>query len=286
MLMNYHEMTMNTSRYDPAKRQQFLVICSVMFAAFAYSVMTSGAMLAIDPVMGVFPGGFFCYKYTNRDYAASMGMGRRILDDLAGDGAHTQAERNKERNNNEAMMYHVYLDDPMRMGGRRQRWMSGIMAGSEGKPKIEQLVALNKHMKTLTKDELETKSAKEVFETLRYEETDLPSVDALVLQFPFTSGFVSALMLSYRVSISFVFCEEYDRTVGGCMAHHFFIFHYFPRRSSPPCANWPSKKDKKGIFLWSFPIAVTSSKCALIMWYVLYCRISSVRMVWNFRQIF
>ena len=124
-------MTMNTPRYDPAKRQQFLVICSVMFAAFAYTLMTSGAIVAIDPVMGVFPGWFFCYKLTNRNYAASMGMGRHIEEDLVGDGE--LAEKRKV----EEIMYQLYLDNPMRMGGRRQRWMSGIMVGSQGKPKIK-----------------------------------------------------------------------------------------------------------------------------------------------------
>lgn len=198
MLMNYHEMTMGQPRDDPAKRKQFLVICSVMFSVFAYTLMTSGALLAIEPVNGVFPGGFFCYKFTNRDYAASMGLGRRIQNDLAAEFGGGDTPERKEA---EEMLYHVYLDDPMRMGGRRQRWMSGIMVGKKGKPKIQKLKALNKNIKKLTEDELRSVPAREVFASLEYEQGDLPSVDALVLQFPFTDGFVSALMLSYRVSI-------------------------------------------------------------------------------------
>ena len=92
--------------------------------------MTSGAMVAIDPVMGVFPGGFLCYKFANRDYAASGGMGRRIQEDLVGPGDKQSAEKRKV----EEITYHVYLDNPMRMGGRRQRWMTGIMVGNQGKP--------------------------------------------------------------------------------------------------------------------------------------------------------
>ena len=82
MLLNYHEMTMEQSKDDPAKKQQFMVICTVMVSVLAYSLMTSGAFVAIAPVAGVFPGGYFCYKFASLDYAASMGLGRLIQKDL------------------------------------------------------------------------------------------------------------------------------------------------------------------------------------------------------------
>ena len=193
MLMNYHEMTMGTPRDDASKRTQFKVVCSVMVSVLVYSLMTSGALLPIDPVQGVFPGGYFCYKFTNRDYAASMGLGRQLQADFG-------VKLTDEVEEIDQITYHVYLDDPSKMGGRRQRWMTGIMVGDEGKPKIEQLQALNKDITPIPEKDFEDASAKEVFMSLKYELDDLPSVDALVLQFPFTNGFVSALMLSYRVS--------------------------------------------------------------------------------------
>jgi hypothetical protein len=203
MMMNYHEMTMTEGRDSKAKRQQFMVITTVMAAALAYSAMTSGAFQSINPTNGVFPGGNYCYKHTSRDYAASMGLGRVVMTDLVGAKPGGVA-----RNEAEEITYHVYLDDPARMGGRRQRWMTGILVGDRQKDKVKQLQALNKSSSSgkkedkrlPTADELEEGTAKEIFEMTPYEYADLPSVDALVLQFPNTHGFVSSLVQSYKVS--------------------------------------------------------------------------------------
>ena len=64
--MNYHELTMNEPRDSPARRKQFLVICTVMGAMLAHAVMTSGAFNSMDIKEGVFPGGEFVYKYATR----------------------------------------------------------------------------------------------------------------------------------------------------------------------------------------------------------------------------
>lgn len=194
-MMNYHEMTMTEGRDSKAKRQQFMVITTVMAAALAYSAMTSGAFQPINPTNGVFPGGNYCYKHTSRDYAASMGLGRVVMKDLVGAKPGGVA-----RNEAEEIIYHVYLDDPARMGGRRQRWMTGILVGNRQKDKVKQLQALNKDKQLPTADELEDATAKEIFEMTPYEYVDLPSVDSLVLQFPNTHGFVSSLVQSYKVS--------------------------------------------------------------------------------------
>jgi len=202
MLLNYHEMTMEQSKDDPAKKQQFMVICTVMVSVLAYSLMTSGAFVAIAPVAGVFPGGYFCYKFASLDYAASMGLGRLIQKDLLAEFPKDveEAKKLEEKRLIEEMTYHLYLDDPTRMGGRRQRFMTGIMAGEAGIPKMNKLQAMNRgKTKKLTEAQKEDMSAQKYFETIPYEMVDLPSVDALVLQYPFTNGFVSALMFSYRV---------------------------------------------------------------------------------------
>lgn len=66
MLLNYHEMTMNEPRDSPAKRKQFLVICTVIFGMFTHAVITAGALNSIEIKEGIFPGGFFIYKYATR----------------------------------------------------------------------------------------------------------------------------------------------------------------------------------------------------------------------------
>lgn len=57
---------MNEARDSPARRKQFLVICTVMAGMFAHSIMTAGAFNSIDIKEGIFPGGFFVYKFAKR----------------------------------------------------------------------------------------------------------------------------------------------------------------------------------------------------------------------------
>lgn len=254
MLLNYHEMTMEQSKDDPAKKQQFMVICTVMVSVLAYSLMTSGAFVAIAPVAGVFPGGYFCYKFASLDYAASMGLGRLIQKDLLAEFPKDveEAKKLEEKRLIEEMTYHLYLDDPTRMGGRRQRFMTGIMAGEAGIPKMNKLQAMNRgKTKKLTEAQKEDMSAQKYFETIPYEMVDLPSVDALVLQYPFTNGFVSALMFSYRVSGNGI--DEYllARRISRSDFREFGI-----PRLSPPCVKWRWRMLKRGIPPLLFPIVV------------------------------
>mmetsp|Transcript_12868 Transcript_12868/g.31251 ORF Transcript_12868/g.31251 Transcript_12868/m.31251 type:complete len:327 (+) Transcript_12868:292-1272(+) len=238
MSLNYHELTMHEPRDSPAKRKQFLVICSVMASVFVYTAMTSGAFQPIRSAttQGVFPGGNFCYKYSQRDYAASMGLGRSITEDwiedlknnkpaepaqkattvAAGDSNSTEKvtlpgddviedKAIKELEDKmEEKLYHIYLDDPYDVAGMNHRWMTGVLVSDADKaefcdplleknPAIERAAYKQRHL------EYEDKKAKEAFDTTVYELVDLPSVDSLVLQFPFTNGFVSALIFSYKV---------------------------------------------------------------------------------------
>lgn len=78
MLMNYHELTMNEPRDSPARRKQFLVICTVMAGMFTHGVMTAGAFNSMDIKEGIFPGGHFVYKYAKR-YVSVVLAARGIL---------------------------------------------------------------------------------------------------------------------------------------------------------------------------------------------------------------
>jgi len=199
-MLNYHEMTMTQSANDPAKRQQFVVITTVMISVLAYCLMTSGSLMSIEPTNGVFPGGNFCYKHTNRDYAASFGLARTIRKEiLESEGKNWKEEESEDVKEFEAITYQLYLDDPMLMGGRRQRWATGILTGDKGMARCKAMLATNKDRPPFLPNDRYDLSAKEYFEKLTYNHVDFPAVDSLVLQFPHTHGFVSALTLSYKV---------------------------------------------------------------------------------------
>jgi len=201
-MLNYHEMTMNDGGNSQQKKRQFAVICAVMVAALSYAAMTSGVFLPLEPTEGIFPGGNFCYKFAHRDYAASMGLGRRVTADLAG----TKMPTSQDRKYVDEILYHIFLDNPFDMGGRHLRWATGILVPNSDKDKVKKLMALNNpsgkketSKRYPTDDEYIDLSASEVLEMSPYELTDLPSVDSLVAQFPNNNGFVSALVMSYKV---------------------------------------------------------------------------------------
>jgi len=194
--MNYHEMTMNEPRHSPQKRKQFLVICTIMAAVFFYTCMTSGMFLAIEPTVGTFEGGEYMYKMASRDYAASQGLGKHIRKAVLGLKSEYAVDD---------ALYHVYLDNPPRMGGRRQRWMSGLLSRTTPpeytqtlKDKAQEFADSGKSP-ILPEDTFDV-PASEVWDQLPFQRAELPeSVKALVLPFAFTNGFVSALIHSYKI---------------------------------------------------------------------------------------
>ena len=217
MNLNYHELTINEPRDSPARRKQFLVICSVMAAVFVYTAITSGIFLTVEATEGTFPGGNFCYKFATRDYAASNGHGRRVAEDWAlatnpseekDDFTKLQGEEKDEYKRRKKVvankMYHVFLDNPTQMGGDRQRFMTGALVSDADKaeycdPLLDLNTKVEKAKIKYKKLEQEDKSTAEIFEETPYEAIELPSVKSLVVQFPFTGGFVSALIFSYKV---------------------------------------------------------------------------------------
>lgn len=201
MSLNYHELTMTESSDSPHKKMQFGVICTIMGAVIGYSLMTSGALVAVNPEKGTFPGGHYVYKCANRDYAASIGLGRSISQELI----NTQLDLGQPTSRHyelEDDIYHIYLDNPSERGGMRQRFMSGFLVSKGGDDKIKMLMGKNDDTKRteFTKDEYYDKSAHEIFGLLPYEKIQLPSVDALVLQFPYTGGIASMMVQTVKVS--------------------------------------------------------------------------------------
>jgi hypothetical protein len=98
------------------------------------------------------------------------------------------------------LMYSAYLDDPVGVSGRRQRFASGILVDNSGKDMKKKLLDMNpKIAKKRAGKDITGLPAFELWEVIEYETVSLPSVDAAVVQFPFTDGFVSALFHSYKV---------------------------------------------------------------------------------------
>lgn len=197
-MLNYHEMTMTESRDSPHKRKQFAVTCTIMAAVLIYAIVTSGALLPVETVRGRFPGGSYAHKYTARDYASSGGLARSITRDLI-DAQLAQEREMVPQYKLEGLMCNVFLDDPSKVGGTRQRFMSGMLTSNEEYKSL--LMGLNDETKRseFTKDELHEMSAAKVFRTLPYEVARLPPADSLVAQFPWTGGVSSMLVQTLKI---------------------------------------------------------------------------------------
>jgi hypothetical protein len=257
MVLNYHELTMTESRDSPARRQQFLVICSIMSSWFLYSLYISGLLVRIETVEMPFPGGNFCYKFVARDYVASMGLGRRIrkhVYDLLPEDVYDDDDKkltNKEKRNiAEERVYHMFLDNPEIIGGAHTRWMTGVLVpdGIEKEKYCDPLFDHNPEIERqalIHIDEPETdKKAGDVFDQTVYKYVNLPSVNSLAVRFPFTNGFLSGLVFSYKVCflsfLSFIFflldCFSYffsrvfciiSREYSFLTSHFYFIISIF-----------------------------------------------------------
>jgi hypothetical protein len=127
---------------------------------------------------------------TQRDYAASGSLQEAVGDDM---DLPPKFFADK--------IYTVYLDDPQRMGGRRQRFASGyLVTDKKGKAVKAKLMARNESRKPApTDDDLAQLAAHSLWPRLPYQHQSLPRVKAAVVQFPFTNGFVSSLILSIKV---------------------------------------------------------------------------------------
>ena len=111
------------------------------------------------------------------------------------------------------LMYTLYLDDPWKhTAGPRQRFGVGLLVkeeedgnlASSPRSKMKELLlevnnALTQPKPKGARDEM-TKT--DLFKLQEYLIADLPSVKAGVAQFSYTGGFVSALVSSYKVSVT------------------------------------------------------------------------------------
>lgn len=98
-------------------------------------------------------------------------------------------------------MYTLYLDHPYQIGGGDQRMATGLLFSTpEQKQTYASILQQAKKKKTKDVVDADDMSKLEVFQQQDYQIMELPSMEkASVAQFPHTNGFVSALLVSYKI---------------------------------------------------------------------------------------
>jgi len=114
-------------------------------------------------------------------------------------GISTNDLKRKKSAPTEDLFYTLFLDNSGdgSVGALNQRYASGMLNGSSEDK--ETLLSKNAKTKKLSKAEQEEKSFMELKDTIHYETATLPKVKALACNFPFTNGFVSALITTYKL---------------------------------------------------------------------------------------
>lgn len=204
-MLTYHELTIDEPRDSPARRQQFLILCSIIAGFTLYSVITSGAYKVINISKTKFDGGEFVYKFGVRDYAASNSLLESIKVDMG-------ASRKTDVFDT---LYSVYLDDPYEIGGDGLRFGCGLLLTDDtagGKQKIknyddddkngkkEKLLSKNKVIIPIkTEKEFNELAVSDIWNRTKYESAKFPSVEAAYFQHPYNDGVVAALVQSYKI---------------------------------------------------------------------------------------
>lgn len=195
-MMNYHELTMNQPRNSPEQRKQFLIICLIMAVAFFHAFIGAGGFTTVViQETGTFPGGEFAYKFTKRDYAASGSLVEHIAQ---------HAEMMKPDKETADRIYSLYFDDPRKVSGWNQRFAVGYLATDDAtritiQEKLLPTNAKSNDEKAISSSEIKHMSVMELWPKLNYRVAELPNAKSAAVEFPFTNGFVSALILEYKV---------------------------------------------------------------------------------------
>mmetsp|Transcript_12187 Transcript_12187/g.18415 ORF Transcript_12187/g.18415 Transcript_12187/m.18415 type:complete len:289 (-) Transcript_12187:168-1034(-) len=202
--VSYHELnagTQRTERHTVGERKQFLVVCVIGVAVLLNAFINAG--LFEEVVIkdgGVFLGGEYIYKISDRDYAATGGTWRSIRQDLKTD-QHLEDDKSFDDK-----LYAVYIDDVTTSNGR---FFSGLLTSEDssanGKKHEDSALNSDHSMKQRLLDspnremsDFQRKERNE-FERREYIIGTLPSVKCAVATFPYTDGFVSALLTNYKV---------------------------------------------------------------------------------------
>lgn len=137
------------------------------------------------------------HSKTCRDFATTGGIWRLISKDLQPD-----KDDLLDLNNNDSSeevkfddsLFSVYVDE-IEKGKNQGRYFSGILIDNSKKELKKRLLEKNKSPPSA----IDLGGMEELFYQQKYQVGDLPSVRCAVTTFPFTDGFISALMHNYKV---------------------------------------------------------------------------------------
>lgn len=169
-MFNYHELTMTESKTSPDRKKQSLVIGVIGFVFIISAVLNAGAIQPVDIKPGTFPGGEFHYISRTKDYGTSMSLFREVAAMLRIAGRKAKWGDT---------LYAIYHDDPSSVAGGKTRYSVGILVDDDNREKFE------------------PRLKKKSLSAMRNEK--LPEVKAGVVHFPFTNGFVSAIIQQLKV---------------------------------------------------------------------------------------
>ena len=130
------------------------------------------------------PSFFVLFSSFCRDYAAAWGTARSVGEDLG-----------IEEKEWEDLLYAVYLDNNNAdIPDGQSRYLIGVLLDDTQQDMKEKLLSLNSDVCTLAADTCEDQ-----FHQENYQVGYLPSVKATAVQFPFSNGLFSTLLLSFKV---------------------------------------------------------------------------------------
>jgi hypothetical protein len=223
-MLDYHQLHVGT---DPvatgrARNQQFLIVTVIGTFTIIHWLISSGALLSVKVERGMFPGGTFYYKFTQRDYAASVSL----LDHIA----YTDLNMTKSKYDYNNTMFTFYLDDPNVISdGRKQRFAVGYMQTASADPKLaaarkRTILAINDQLveHSLSEEAKVTMPAWQLWTELPYElpAPSLPAVPAAVIRdFPYNGGFTSSLVYSWKIipTLRKIVAKEYSVDPPDCV---------------------------------------------------------------------
>ena len=210
MSINYHEMTMQESKNSPERKRQFLVISVVGFGVILASIVSAGLFVPVILSEGEFPGGEFRFRSRAKDYSASMGLFREVAKTLRVSGPNGQWGD---------LIYGIYHDDA-NIVQAKTRFSVGALLDSDMKEKYDPLFQRVGRQKA-------------------YDTAVLPKVPAIVTHFPFTNGFISALIFQFKVLPamydrvrSLAGENEQSIVVSTCSIQEKMCTHFAPLKSS------------------------------------------------------
>ncbi len=126
-----------------------------------------------------------------------MSLSRSIVEDL---------DMDPDKDWKDDWVYTVHLDHPLRVGGRHQRFASGILINKKKNNDNKQswkktLLKKNDKIETplLNLEQQHETDVHDLWPRLQYQSTSLPKVPAAIITFPFSNGVASALIHTYKV---------------------------------------------------------------------------------------